>query len=125
MHIIISGVQPSNSDIIGLNSADVHEPIVKGFSVQIKPLFIGLLSLVASCANATEVHAQTCNQIRDQIKAQTGALPDANTELLHQLLYAQQGCRFSATEVWRAAYGDKPFPVAESRTPSSRDRGDG
>jgi hypothetical protein len=75
--------------------------------------FAGLLSLVAFCANGAEVPDQTCEQIREQIKAQSGALPKANTELLKKLS-ARQECRFSAAEVIRAAYGDRPFPKQDA-----------
>lgn len=77
-------------------------------------IILGLLGLFAAHANAAEAQAETCEQIRGQIKAQTAVLPKTNTELLNKLS-ARQECRFSAAEVWRAAYGDKPFPKQVSR----------
>lgn len=56
--------------------------------------------------------AETCAQIRTQIKAQTGLLPQPDTALLEQLGKHSE-CRFSAAEVYRAAYGDTPLPKNE------------
>ena len=75
-------------------------------------LIIGLLGLVVTNANSAGSQTESCDQIRTLIKAQTGFPPKANTELLQKL--ARPECRFSATEVYRAAYGDKPMPVNES-----------
>ena len=51
---------------------------------------------------------------------QTGILPKTNTELLQQLSTRQE-CRFSAAEVYRAAYGDKPLPRQEPRSRRNHD----
>lgn len=79
-----------------------------------------VLALAAFGADAATVRAQTCTQLREQIQMQTGILPKANTELL-QKLSARQECRFSATEVYRAAYGDKPLPSQEPRSHRKHD----
>jgi hypothetical protein len=83
-------------------------------------LLTGLLFLAAFCANAATGQTQTCAQIREQIQMQTGILPKTNTELLQQLSTRQE-CRFSAAEVYRAAYGDKPFPRQEPRSRRNHD----
>jgi hypothetical protein len=70
---------------------------------------ISLLSLFAFCVSAEEALAQSCEQIRGQINRQTGMLPAVNTRLL-QNLSLRQDCRFSAAEVYRAAFGDRPLP---------------
>jgi hypothetical protein len=72
-------------------------------------LVIGLLSLAFTNANSASAQAESCDQIRTLIKAQTGVPPKTNTELLQKL--ARPECRFSATEVYRAACGDKPMPI--------------
>ena len=51
---------------------------------------------------------------------QTGILPKTNTELLQQLSTRQE-CRFSAAEVYRAAYGDKSLPRQEPRSRRNHD----
>ena len=79
------------------------------------PLF-GILSLCALAAQAAELPAPTCDEIRVQIQAQTGLLPQPNTDLLRSI-GLNQHCQFSAAEVYRGAYGDKPLPVQAPRTP--------
>jgi len=59
-------------------------------------------------AMAAEPPNETCEQIRAKI----GRLPPADHELLRSLA-ARQECRFTAAEVYRAAYGDKPMPAVE------------
>jgi len=73
-----------------------------------------ILGLVVLQARAADVPTRSCDQIREQIAAQTGLLPKANTELL-QLISARPECQFVAAEVYRAAYGDKPLPQQEPR----------
>lgn len=75
----------------------------------------GILSLCTIGAQAADLPAPTCDQIRGQIQAQTGLLPQANIELLRSIGLNQQ-CQFSAAEVYRGAYGDKPLPVQAPRT---------
>jgi chorismate mutase len=72
------------------------------------------LILVANYASSAEVLTQTCEQIREQIKTQTGELVQVDTTLL-QSIAARQECGFTSAEVYRAAYGDKPLPKQEAR----------
>ena len=67
-------------------------------------------SLLAIYVSASVAQAESCDQIRIQIKAQVGLLAKPDTGLL-QKLGARQECRFTAPEVYRAAYGDKPMPA--------------
>ena len=76
------------------------------------PLF-GILSLSALAA---DLPAPTCGEIRAQIRAQVGLLPQPNTDLL-RAIGLNQHCQFSAAEVYRGAYGDKPLPVQAPRAP--------
>ncbi|MFA6312089.1 MAG: hypothetical protein WCV99_18800 [Sterolibacterium sp.] len=75
---------------------------------------IGLLGLVVTSSNAanttnsTNSQPESCDQIRALINAKTGIPVTADTGLLQKL--ARPECRFSAIEVYRAAYGDKPMP---------------
>jgi len=80
---------------------------------------IGWLSLAAANANAATVQPESCDQIRAEINAQVGVLPKVNTEIL-QKLGSRPDCRFTAAEVYRSAYGDKPMPRNESRGHRSR-----
>jgi len=75
---------------------------------------IGLLGLLAVNANAAAPQAESCEQIRLQIKAQTGVLPKPDTVMLAKL-DAQPECRFSTAEMYQAAFGDKPMPKIEHR----------
>lgn len=75
-------------------------------------LVVGLFGLALTNANSANAQAESCDQIRAQINAQTGIPPKVNTELLRKL--ARPECRFSSAEVYRAAYGDKPMPINES-----------
>lgn len=75
---------------------------------------MGLLGLLAMNAHAVPIEGESCAQLREQIKAQTGLLPKPDTVLLEKL-GAHQECGFSSAEVYRAAYGDKPLPPKETR----------
>jgi hypothetical protein len=86
-------------------------------------MLAGLLFLVVFSGRAIAMEVPTCEQIREQIQAQTGVLPKTNTELL-QLLSARQECGFSAAEVYRAAYGDKALPKPETRSHRKHDDDD-
>lgn len=74
----------------------------------------GFLCCASLCANAAGVPAPGCEQLREQIRAQTGILPKPDTALL-QKLGLRPECGFSAAEVYRAAYGDKPLPRNDAR----------
>jgi len=84
---------------------------------------IGLLGLLAVNANAAAPQAESCEQIRLQIKAQTGVLPTPDTAMLEKL-DAQPECRFSTAEVYQAAFGDKPMPEKERRDRRAKHRDD-
>lgn len=75
---------------------------------------IGLIGLFALNANSAEPQTETCEQIRVQIKAQTGVLTRPDTVLLGKV-GARPECRFSAVEAYRAAWGDKPMPKDQPR----------
>lgn len=84
-------------------------------------LMIGLLGLLALNVNSAVAQAESCEQIRTQIKAQTGVLPKPDTALLGKV-GAYPKCRFTAAEAYRAAYGDKPMPKDEQRERRSKHR---
>ena len=84
---------------------------------------IGLLGLLAVNANAATPQAESCEQIRLQIKAQTGVLPKPDTTMLEKL-DAQPECRFSTAEVYQAAFGDKPVSRKERRDRRAMHRDD-
>lgn len=83
----------------------------------------GFLCFTSLSAYATDVPPSTCEQLREQIQAQTGILPKPDTDLL-QRLGARPECRFSAAEVYRAAYGDKPLPRKAGRSHRAHDHDD-
>ena len=53
--------------------------------------------------------AGSCDQIRVQIREHTGIPAKPNTSLL-ALIGANNQCRFTSAEVYRAVWGDKPVP---------------
>lgn len=59
---------------------------------------------------AADAPAEAC----DAIRARIGVAPLADPELLRTLA-ARQDCAFTAAEVYRAAYGDRPLPPPEER----------
>jgi len=71
---------------------------------------IGLLGLLAVNANAAPPQAESCEQIRLQIKAQTGVLLFKPDIAMLEKLHARLECRFSPAEVYQGVYGDKPIP---------------
>lgn len=71
---------------------------------------LGIVCVAAAQAAPVSVtRADACPEIRARISAQTGLLPKPDTALLEQLGRHPE-CRFSAAEVYRAAYGDQPLP---------------
>jgi len=84
---------------------------------------IGFLGLLAVNANAASPKVESCEQIRLQIKTQTGVLPKPDTTMLEKL-DAQPECRFSTAEVYQAAFGDKPMPEKERRDRRAKHRDD-
>jgi hypothetical protein len=83
----------------------------------------GFLCFASLCANAVDVPVPSCGHLREQIQAQTGILPKPDTDLL-QKLGSRPECGFSAAEVYRAAYGDKPLPKKEARSYRKHDHDD-
>lgn len=83
---------------------------------------IGLVCLLATDAKSANFEQESCDQIRGLISAQTGlpAKPDIN--LLKKL--ARPECRFTAAEVYRAAYGDKLMPKSVGEPSTLRPRHD-
>lgn len=67
-----------------------------------------LLAVLAAPTQAAEPPTESCEQIRARI----GQPPLADPELLRSLS-ARTDCRFTAAEVYRAAYGDLPLPREE------------
>lgn len=59
---------------------------------------------------AADEPAESC----DAIRARIGVAPLADPDLLRSLA-ARQDCAFTAAEVYRAAYGDRPLPPPEER----------
>lgn len=88
-------------------------------------IVIGWLGLFAVSANAAETQvetqAETCEQIRAQIKEQTGVLVKPDLKMLAKV-GANKKCRFTAAEAYRAAYGDKPLPKSEPRARRDKHR---
>lgn len=80
---------------------------------------IGILGMIILGSNAAAAQAEPCSQIRAQIQAQTELLPKPNTDLLRKLS-ANAECRFTAVEVYRAAYGNKPLPRNERKDRHSK-----
>jgi hypothetical protein len=84
----------------------------KGNSMKNKIPAFGLLCALTLGAQAADAQVQTCEQIREDIKAVTGLTPAVNPALL-QKIGLRSDCQFSSAEVYRAAYGDKPIPKQE------------
>jgi hypothetical protein len=70
-----------------------------------RTVVVALLAVLAVPALAADPQSETCEQIRARI----GQPPLADPDLLRSLS-ARTDCRFTAAEVYRAAYGDKPLP---------------
>lgn len=80
----------------------------------IPAILIALCVTAAQAATPAVVQSEACVQIRAQINAQTGILPRPDTAMLEKL-GAHPECQYSAAEVYRAAYGDKPMPKNDRR----------
>lgn len=88
-----------------------------------------LFSSILLAVSMTTVHAATpgdqaesCEQIREQIRAHTGIPAKPNTILLGKI-GANKKCRFTSAEAYRAAWGDKPMPK-DGRRAKARERDD-
>jgi len=86
-----------------------------------------VVSLLALCIGAAQAAApaeaptESCEQIRAQIKAHTGTPAKPNTALLGKVGMNRK-CRFTSTEAYRAAWGDKPMPPDERRVRRAKQR---
>lgn len=83
-------------------------------------------ALFAACLAALAMPAAAAQQVEtcDAVRAKIGRLPPADGDLLRTLALRKE-CRFTAAEVYRAAYGDKPMPkYDESRWREQRREGD-
>ncbi len=80
-----------------------------------------LCAMTVQAATPAEPQAESCEQIRMQIKAQTGVLTNPDLKMLAKV-GANKKCRFTAAEAYRAAYGDKPMPKDEPRARRDKQR---
>ena len=77
-----------------------------------KPVITAAVALsfgVAHGATEHEFPAGPCEHIRARIKEHKGIPAKPNTELLGRI-GANNQCRFTSAEVYRAVWGDKPVP---------------
>ncbi len=82
-------------------------------------MLIALIAPIAANAAATDAEAESCEQVRARI----GVAPLADHDLLRTLALRQE-CKFTAAEVYRAAYGDKPLPQEHHAQRQQRRRHD-
>ena len=85
------------------------------------PIILLALSMTTVHAATTEVQAESCDQIREEIRAHTGIPAKPNTILLGKV-GANMKCRFTSAEAYRAAWGDKPLPKDDRRDRRSKGR---
>ncbi|TVO53416.1 hypothetical protein [Denitromonas halophila] len=83
---------------------------------------LALVALLAGQAHAATPRTETCEQIRARIQAQVGDRAKPDTTML-DTLSEHPDCAFTAAEVFRAAFGDRPMPVQTHRR-DRRDRND-
>lgn len=69
-----------------------------------------LLFLTTSSFAQADATTQSCEQIKAEIKAHTGEPSSPNVDLLKKLS-GRNECEFTASEAYRAAYGDKVIPI--------------
>ncbi|KAA3653778.1 MAG: hypothetical protein DWQ11_07315 [Proteobacteria bacterium] len=84
---------------------------------------IGVGLAMSATALAAPQPAVSCEQIRAQIQAQTGVRDTPDTALL-DTLSEHPACRFTAAEVYRAAFGDRPMPSNPRRSDRAGGRDD-
>ena len=89
-----------------------------------KAIALFLLAVSVTTVHAAPATAQedSCEQIREQIKAHEGVPTKPNTVLLSKV-GANKKCRFTSAEAYRAAWGDKALPKDDRRDRRSRDHG--
>lgn len=75
--------------------------------------YVGIILLawlgLATAATPDASGAESCDQIRAEIKAHVGIPDRPNTDLLRKV-GSNGACRFTSAEAYRAAWGDKPLP---------------
>jgi hypothetical protein len=79
-----------------------------------RPLLFLLLGFGIARAAEPGSPDESCEQIREQIRAHTGLPTKPNTTLLGKV-GAHEECRFTSAEAYRAAWGDKPLPQDQGR----------
>lgn len=84
-------------------------------------LLLALCIGAAQAAAPAERQAESCEQIRAQIKAHVGMPARPNTVLLGKV-GANRNCRFTSAEAYRAAWGDKPLPPDDRRDRRAKQR---
>lgn len=95
---------------------------MKDFAANASVGFILLLWMgLATAATPDASGAESCDQIRAEIKAHTGIPARPNTDLLRKV-GANGSCRFSSAEAFRAAWADKPLPPQERHSERRRHR---
>ncbi|MEZ5627769.1 hypothetical protein [Denitromonas sp.] len=75
---------------------------------------VGVGLAISASALAAAPSTVSCEQIRAQIQAQAGVRDKPDTALLDTLSEHPE-CRFTAAEVYRAAFGDRPMPTNNRR----------
>lgn len=80
---------------------------------------VACLMLLSVPAHAADSSGDSC----DVIRARIGVAPLADPDLLRTLA-ARRDCAFTAAEVYRAAYGDRPLPPPEPHGSRSRHQDD-
>jgi len=76
----------------------------------VKQARLVIVLMLAAPVMAADAEPETCEQIRAKI----GVATMADADLLRTLA-ARKDCGFTAREVYRAAYGDSPWPPSEAR----------
>lgn len=79
------------------------------------------LSMTTVLAATPDVQEESCDQIREEIRAHTGIPAKPNTLLLRKI-GANNKCRFTSAEAYRAAWGEKPLPKDDRRDRRSKGR---
>ena len=83
--------------------------------------FLLALSMTNVHAATPDVQEESCDQIRKEVRAHTGIPVKPNTLLLSKI-GANNKCRFTSAEAYRAAWGEKPLPKDDRRDRHSKER---
>lgn len=79
------------------------------------------LSMTTVQAATPVVQEESCDQIKEEIRAHTGIPAKPNTLLLSKI-GAINKCRFTSAEAYRAVWGEKPLPKDDRRDRHSKAR---